>query len=221
MDFDLPPTKTVMVHGFDSSDLIDSFVSSFPDGDLADFYYLSKNNILFLLFNDIRTAIKFHNSRVQNLSFSFTISKYEIPKQNESCSEGNFQSSVCFSLQGAEEDESLLLSHISNFVEIKDMRIIQGDKVVEFYSITDARHAYNSLNGTDFNGGTLVCRWEWDISHNNRKAYVLKTDTIMKRHLYPSTNKRVKINVESSKNPFIRLFDKFIVENLNEIERNI
>jgi len=226
----MPPTRTVMILGFESpEELMEYRTAAFDPELMAEFYTVPKNNLLFFIFYDLRDSVKFtENFRNPRIKAFYTISKYEIPRKGEECTEKSLQSTICFifnNLDVSIEDDFVIsfLSQYGNIRNLKDSEVAQ--KTIEFYSIKDARKAFSSLNGTSFGTGEIKCSWSWDIALKERIEYIRLTDAFIKKGFTCETSpvKRPKIDIpaDGDKNILLKLFDQFIARNINEIEKKV
>lgn len=228
----LEPTRTVLITGFSSVENLEKYKEMIFNPDtMMESYTVSQSKILFLMFFDLRDSVKFFSafkkqSLNSGLNISYTISKYELPKKNEECSDKNKQSTIIFEFVGIEIkiEDNFIVNFLKQYGEVKDLKGTSPYiKVIEFYSIKDAIKAFKALNGSPFATGEIQCKWDWDLTTTTRVAYIKLTDEFIKRKIQNDESsvsesiKRYKLN-ESNKNMFVELFDRFISEHIDEIE---
>ncbi len=79
-------TRTILVYNFEDRNEFDSFTESLNSENVLEFYSVPNTLFLFITFYDIEEAIKFYEEKSEeHLKYEFTISKNEIPKENEEC----------------------------------------------------------------------------------------------------------------------------------------
>jgi hypothetical protein len=231
----LEPSRTVIINGFSNSIELEKYKNAiFNPETMLEQYSVSQSNLLFILFYDLRESIKFLNNFKKSssnfsLNISFTISKYELPRKNEDCSEKNKQSTVMFEFIGIDMNiaDEFVINLLKPYGDIKELKGTSPLlKVIEFYSIKDATKAFNTLNNSPFGAGEIQCRWDWDLLACSRRDYLKITDefikskpTVIVNYSIPEPVKRFKIDQDGNKNMFIDQFDKFIIENIAEIEK--
>lgn len=225
------PTRTIIIAGFCNAEALDTYRSSvFNHEKMIEHYSLPTPHMLFLIFYDLRESIKFYSSfRSEELNISYTISKYEFPKKNEECTEKNLQSTVVFTFKGIDVkiDDSFITGFLKQYGEVKALKATKPyQKIIEFYDIRSARKAFSVLNGSPFGTGDVHCGWEWDIPASVRVDYLKQADEFIRMYsggdeVPPPKKIRVDgiCDGTSRKNMFIALFDKFIVNNIMDIER--
>lgn len=242
----LEPTRTILISGFRSFEELERFrESTFNPETMSQHFCVAQSNILFFLFFDVRDAAKFiSRNENPNLNLSFTISKFELPKKNEECSEKNWQSTVIFEFVGLDIklEDNFFVNLLKQYGDIKELKgSSHCMKVIEFYSIKDAKKAFKALDGSPFANGEIKCRWDWDMLTSTRMAYIKMTDQLIKDSMNKKDNsdlinqeneinsgelnKRIKTENKNEseteydgKNLFIELFDQFISNNISEIE---
>lgn len=229
-------TRTLIIAGFSNSEELENYKNTvFNPDKMVEYYIITQSNLLFLIFYDLRESIKFFNNfKNEELYISYTISKYELPKKNEECSEKCLQSTIIFNFKNIEVkiEDNFVSNFLKQYGEIKSVKTIgTAQKNVEFYDIRDAKKAFNALNNSPFGTGEIVCSWSWDIPVGTRLEYIKKTDDFIKSHMQGESmpkrskieNNKIEVNkIENSsnkKNMFIALFDKFIAENIVEIDK--
>lgn len=227
----LGPTRTLMVVGFGDKDELESFKDTVFDPEkMADFYVVPQTNILFLIFYDVRESVKFFNSfKNSHLKASYTISKHELPRKSDGATEKSMQSSISFQFKNLEVpiEDNFIMNFLKQYGEIRELRNSRpSQKTIEFYDSRDARKAFAALNGSPFGAGEIKCTWVWDMSLGERSEYLKVTDEFIKRYSNigprePNPAKRIRVGANTKKNPFICLFDRFIGENILEIERRL
>lgn len=222
----MEPTRTLIIAGFNSSEELEEYKNAvFNPEDMFEYYTIPKSNILFLVFYDVRKATEFLDEfKDEGLNISYTISKYELPKKNEECTEKHLQSTVLFQFNNVEVgvDDKFMFGFLKPYGEIR--KIKPGSvsiKIVEFFDSRNAKKAFNSLNNSLFGDGKIQCLWTWDIPISTRIEYIKMADEFIKKYSLNNTEpvKRVKSEEKTNKNMFIALFDKFIAENILEIEK--
>jgi len=225
------PTRTVIIAGFSTREELEEYRASvFSPDRMAEHYSLPDPNILFLVFYDLRDSVKFSTGfRAGDLSISYTISMHEFPKKNESCSEENLQSTVTFTFKGIDIkiDDSFVMGFLKQYGDIRALKATQAyQKSIEFYDIRSARKAFGALNASPFGTGEISCEWDWDMSARARMEYVKQADEFIRAYTRKEGEPVAKkMKVEGStcettkKNMFIALFDRFIVDNIMEIEK--
>lgn len=229
-NLELEPTKTILVTGFRETASFEEFKeNSIPKESVAEFYSVPKTYILFIIFYDIREAIKFYNTlnTSTGLVFKYTISKYEIPRKNDECTEKSLQSSINFSFNNLEIgiEDAFVLTLLRNYGEIKELRnSTPTQKTVEFYDTRSAKKAFQAMNNSQFGNGTIQCRWTWDIQASQRAEYLKITDECLRFHgglnIDKLSNESKRIKLDTSKKSIItEMFDEFIAENIDSIEK--
>lgn len=228
----LEPTRTILITGFTSIEQLDKYKESIFNPDtMMESYTVPQSKILFLMFFDLKESVKFYNTFKKQsfnggLSISYTISKYELPKKNEECTEKNKQSTIIFEFAGMEIkiEDNFIVNFLKQYGEVKDLKGTSPFlKIIEFYSIKDAIKAFKTLNGSPFATGEIQCKWDWDLPSSTRVAYIKLTDEFIKRSIKTeeiTVSDQIKKykQSESTKNMFVELFDNFIAENIKDIE---
>lgn len=228
----LEPTRTVLITGFANMESLEKYRDTvFNPETMIENYTAPQSKILFLMFYDLRDSVKFFNffkkqNQSSNLHISFTISKFELPKKNEECSEKNKQSTIIFEFVNMDVkiEDNFIVNFLKQYGEVKELKGTSSFlKVIEFYSIKDAMKAFKALNGSPFATGEIQCKWDWDLTSSTRVSYIKLTDEFIKKssqveESVPEQIKKYKVS-GSSKNMFLELFDNFIGENILEIEK--
>lgn len=222
------PTRTLMIGGFSDRDELESFRDTVFDPERMADSYAPQANILFLVFYDPRESAKFFSSfRNSHLKASYTISKYELPRKGEGALEKNMQGSINFVFKDLEVpvEDSFITSFLKQYGEVREVRNSKpSQKTVEFYDIRDARRAFAALNGSPFGAGEIRCMWVWDLPLGERSEHLKLADDFVRRHSGvakdPNPPKRMRVG-NTKKNPFVSLFDRFIGENILEIEKKL
>lgn len=227
----LDSTRTLLIIGFkNTEEYIDFAKNKLPLNQIQEYYTVLRTNFLFVFFYDLRDAIKYYKEFDKpGLSIRYTISKYEISRKSEECSESNFQGSINLFFNGISVDlkDSQITSTLKVQEDIREIRNCKPNlKTIVFYDIRDAKNVFKRLNDFKFEDGVIKCRWAWDLSIYQRSEYLAKTDELLKTigGLSRETKgeqsvKRIKIEKISNKNVLINLFDRFIVENIGHIEK--
>ncbi|KAI4292028.1 hypothetical protein PAPHI01_1302 [Pancytospora philotis] len=231
------PTRTLLITGFDNEAAYDSYRKlKIPRNMVAEEYTVPKTNFLFVIFYDVRDAIDFvKNFSDAPLRVQYTISKHELPRKGDECSEKNLQSSVSFDFKNVtfEIEDTFLNAFLKQYGEIREIRSDrQGQKIVEFYDRRAAKKAFDTLNDSVFGTGAVKCRWMWDLPLDVRCGYLKATDAALKELAglgsaapapEPATKrfKAASSGPASKKNIFVERFDKLIGTNISEIERII
>lgn len=222
----MDPTRTLIIAGFNSMEELEEYKNAvFNPDEMLEYYIVPKSNILFLVFYDVRKASEFLDVfKDDTLNISYTISKYELPKKNEECTEKHLQSTVLFQFNNVEVgvDDKFMFGFLKPYGEIRKIKPGSVNiKIVEFYDFRDARKAFNALNNSLFGDGKIQCFWTWDIPISTRIEYIKMADEFIKKYTLKAGEsvKRVKVEEKTNKNMFVALFDKFIAENILEIEK--
>lgn len=228
----LSPTRTLIIAGFcDSQELEEYKNSVYAAEKIAEYYTIPQSNILFLVFYDLRESMRFYNNfKHEDLSISYTISKHELPKKNEECMERNLQGSVtfCFKNIDIRIEDNFVTNFLKQYGEVKALKNSSAyQKTIEFFDIRDARKAFNALNNSPFGTGEITCFWTWDIPVWSRIEYLKLADEFIKQKKNEAPPKRARIEIKpeariganGKKNMFVALFDRFIAENIIEIEK--
>lgn len=227
----LEPTRTVLITGFGNLESLEKYKDAFFNPEtMLESYSVPQSKILFLMFYDLRDSVKFFNffkkqNQNTNLQISYTISKFELPKKNEECSEKNKQSTIIFEFVDIDVkiEDNFIVNFLKQYGEVKELKGTSSFlKVIEFYSIKDAIKAFKALNGSPFATGEIQCKWDWDLTSSARVSYIKLTDEFIKRsaqaeEVISDQTKRYK-PIGTSKNMFLELFDSFIAKNISEIE---
>lgn len=233
LDKPLEPTRTLLIVGFENTEAYEHYRdSSIPHDKIVEHYTIPKSNFLFVIFYDVRDAIEFvKNFPDGPLRVQHTISKYEIPRKIDECSEKSLQCSINFLFRGLEVniEDGFMANFLKQYGDIREVRNSKPQqKTVEFFDIRGAVKAFETLNESTFGAGIVKCRWVWDLPLNQRAEYLRLTDVLLKQFAnLPGENvapvsKRARVGEpasSSNKNVFIALFDRFIGENIGDVEK--
>ncbi|ELA41548.1 uncharacterized protein VICG_01412 [Vittaforma corneae ATCC 50505] len=228
----LNPTRTLIIAGFCDSQELEEYKNSVYNSEkMVEYYTIPHHNVLFLVFYDLRESVKFYsNFKHEELGISYSISKHELPKRNEECTEKHLQGSVIFFFKNIDVkiEDNFVINFLKQYGEIKALKYSSTyQKTIEFFDIRDARKAFNALNGSPFGTGEISCFWAWDIPVGSRVEYIRLADELIRQGGSEASPKRARIEIKSDakveasskKNMFVAAFDKFIVENIMEIEK--
>ncbi|TBU19512.1 hypothetical protein CWI38_0207p0040 [Hamiltosporidium tvaerminnensis] len=222
-------TRTVLITNLENAEQIKPFYKDLP---VKEVYTIKENqNILFIIFYDLRNAELFFQ-RCSTLPFPavpiYTVSKYEIPRESDKCDEGKNQSTILITNKDnntlSEEEVSKMCSIFGEIKAVREYR--HNQKFVEFYDSRSALEAFKKINEKNSNNN-LNLRFVWDNSVKARWDYINNTDRVLKsfqENKYKNEIvKRKKLSKEEEitkkKNFYIGLFDDFIIQNINEIEK--
>lgn len=229
LDRPLGATRTVLVTGFEDAAAYERYRDSGIPGDkILEHYTIPNSNFLFLIFYDVRDAIEFvKNFAGGPLRAQHTISKHEIPRRADECTERNLQSSIHFLFRGVDVgvEDAFMASFLRQYGEIREIRNSKPQqKTIEFFDRRSAVRAFEALNESTFGAGTVRCRWVWDLPMSHRAEYLRQTDELLRRSIpeEAGTPKRHKTNElagTNGRNIFVALFDRFIGENISDVER--
>lgn len=236
-DRQIVPTRTLILTGFaDTQEYEDFRKNNLPKDKVFETYTVPNSNFLFVIFFDLRDSMKFKNSfNYSNLKVQYTISKYEIPKKSEECSGSNYQSTVNFLFKDVEitVEDTFIVNFLKQYGEIRELKSTKPQqKTIEFFDFRSAQKAYDTLNDSVFGTGTVKCKYMWDLPLHCRTEYLAQTDELLsqltKNSYIPDSKtknndldnvKKPKLNDDSNKNVFLKLFDSFIATNMSSIER--
>lgn len=221
---DFEPTRTVIIAGFQSNEELEEYKNSvFNPEKMVEYYTIPQTRIIFIIFYNITESINFYsNFRSESLRINYTISKYELPKKNEVCTERSLQGTVSITFKNIDMkvEDDFVKNFLKQYGEIMSVKsgAQMNQKIVEFFDIRDAQKMFNTMNNSPFGTGELQCAWMWDMSVSTRVNYIKLADEFI-RSQADGLVKRVKVEKNSRKNIFVDLFDKFIAKNILEIER--
>lgn len=231
----LEATRTILITGFKNTKEYEEYVKTKLNMELvAEYYTIPPTNFLFVVFYDLREAIKCYKEFCggqSHLKASYTISKYEISKKVDDCSEKNLQSSINFYFKNVEIliDDIFITNLLKKYGKIRELRNCKpNQRTVVFYDIRSAKNAFLALNNSEFDKGVIKCRWVWDLSMGQRSEYLCITDELLqgvniltkKGEVNENKNKRNKLNkIHKKKDVITDTFDKLIINNLNIIEK--
>ncbi|KAM0680163.1 hypothetical protein GINT2_001546 [Glugoides intestinalis] len=221
---DLEPTRTVIIAGFQSNEELEEYKSTvFNPEKMVEYYTIPQTRIIFMIFYNISESINFYNNfRSDYLRINYTISKYELPKKNEVCTEKSLQGTVSITFKNIDSkvEDDFVKNFLKQYGEIMSVRSEAqvNQKIIQFFDIRDAQKMFNTMNMSPFGTGELQCAWMWDMSVSTRVNYIKLADEFIWSQV-DGLVKRVKIEKNSKKNIFVDLFDKFIAKNVLDIER--
>ncbi|ORD97173.1 OML2 [Hepatospora eriocheir] len=226
------PTRTLLITGLDNENQVEKFISMQSQDSILETYRVPKTCLLFITFFDIRNSIDLLKNlnllkdQFPNLNIFYTISKNELPSNEDECKEKNNQASVIVQYKNFNLSSDKIYDLASTCGEIRECRMDKvGQKIYEYFNIKAAKIALNELNLADFEGGNVKTKPVWDIMPNQKATILNRTDQIIKEELDKkqiNLNESIKrIKTSKSKNIFIDQFDEFIINNLSQIERLI
>lgn len=225
-------TRTLLVTGFANEKHQTAFKSYCTNTyDVMETYTINNSfKLLFLTFYDLREAIKLYNERYDNLNYVYTISKYEIPRENERCDDTKHQSTLLFIFRKftVPINDSELLHQISGIADVIKVRMSKNyQKCIEFYNSKQAKLIRSKFSDGRYGQGELQLKWQFDLEPEARFELIKKTDAILKNLLDMPPQRKGSEIIEDArktrleknkKHEYVKLFDKFIASHLDEIE---
>lgn len=197
-------TKTLLFVSVDDLQELTSYLQQY---DIREIYSIPNNeSCVCVMFYNIKESEDCHNSYKKYNSY-YTISKYELPKDQEKCDCTKNQSTIFISCKNNTPFEDTGLLCYDDIKEIRSANLMT--KCVEFFDSRVADKFYKELNGKPYKDTELVVKYVWDMSTKTKWDIIRATDLVIPNNVY----KKNKVK----KNMFIELFDNFICENIDKI----
>lgn len=204
-------------------------------GEIRETYGIKdKKSIIFFMFYDLRCAKKAHetyqNQQIgtSTIKMHYTISKYEIPREEDMCDYSKNQGTLLLISRDLEAplSEPEIISMFSQYGDIKELREYKTfQKFIEFWDSRCAIKAYNDFGERKYKTGILLVKYLWDTNRKMRWDIIKETDNILQginenMEAEQPVKKRAMnpIGLGKENNVFMRAFDDFIIENIVEIE---
>ncbi|WUR03261.1 MEI2-like protein [Vairimorpha necatrix] len=202
-------TKTLLVTNIpDISIFTKKLKESF---EIREVYTIPNNDtFLFVIFYNIKDADQCQKELLsKGYKAYFTISKYEFPKDHEKCDKDKNQSTLFISSKNLSDyNESVL----SEYGEIREIRGANPTTIcVEYF---DSRSADTCVSELSKKGVTV--KYVWDMSTKTKWDIIRHTDSVISQ-VIPPVQKKKKPVINVYKNMFIKEFDEFISENIDDI----
>ncbi|KAI5190551.1 hypothetical protein NEMIN01_1089 [Nematocida minor] len=222
-------TRTILITNFSKnishSDLLRTCKTY---GEVKEHFIMNnKHSVFFVCFYDLRSAQKAYSSLVDDknkFTVKYAISLKEIPKGSDSCSEDKNQGSVTYT--ASEEIKAENENEVSDVVK-------KGKEITaKFY---DSREALKYLEAIKASHPRASPKIVWDNDLRKRITLLKAAEEIVKnapqgffkgivddekpqkRHINPVVDTEAKKKVKISTNWMIAEFDKFIMDNADEI----
>jgi RNA recognition motif-containing protein len=236
-------TRTLLITGIESSAAHPKIKAELEKyGDVKETYTIKNSQkFMFAIFYDIRHAQKAQgnmdgmNIDGSTIDVTYTVSKYEIPREGDRCDETKNQGTLLLVTRDlsqpiTEQEVRDMFSDDGGIKVVRDYKAFQ--KFIEFYDCRKACEVYKNFNETDYKNGKIMLRFVWDYALRVRCDMIKQTDAILQR--LQSTDKRrgsdenakkKKIGEPKAKGTqksvFYRALDDFIAENISEISRMV
>lgn len=228
-------TRTILITNF-SKDISHSDIlrTCKMCGDVKEHFVMNnRHSVFFVSFYDLRSATKAHKSLASNEKHRFVvkyaISLREIPKGSDTCSEEKNQGSVAYSASEEIDPE--------DSKEVLDISKKGKEITVQFF---DSREAIKFLNKIKESNPRAAPRIVWDNDLRKRIKILKESEEIVKNapggffkgvgdEEHPQKRaflakepteikKKVKLSVN---NWMVAVFDRFIIENADDIANDI
>lgn len=199
-------TKTLLIINIQD---VSSFIIQIKQSyDIKEIYNIPNNNsLLFVIFFNIKDSERCHKDLLQKgIKNYFTISKYELPKDQEKCDKGKNQSTLFISPKNLLDFNEMSLKQYGEVREVRNAN--PTTFCVEFF---DSRSADKCFD--DFSSQSIPVKYVWDMSTKTKWDIIKHTDSVISQILPLKKKKTCLVN----KNMFIKEFDDFIAENIDEI----
>lgn len=228
---ELKPTRTLLVSGIktqEENEQIRAFISK--QGEVKEMYTIQDSvHVLFAIMYDIRDSEKALNGlRAQGKSVTYTVSKYEIPREVDRCDETKNQGTLLLVSRDldapfTEEEVRKMFEGFGTLKCIREYKTFQ--RFIEFYDSRSAVAAQKKLHETAYGKGTIIIRFVWDTTTKQRWAMINNTDAILKAADLDNRS-MLRRDADASKkiyekNEFLRALDDFIINNLDKIEKYV
>lgn len=221
------PTRTLLVSKIKNEEENTQIRESVAKaGSVREIYTIRDSvSILFVIMHDTRECEKaFGMLKSQGKCVTYTVSKYEIPREIDRCDESKNQGTLLLVSRDLEapftDDEVYKL-----FEEFGDVKCVREYKTfqrfIEFYDSRCAVAAYKKLHEKPYGKGTTIIRFVWDMTSKQRWAMIANTDAILKSAEIEDKDIPGRASDKNiyDKNFFLKALDDFIVENLDKLEK--
>ena len=224
---DHKPTRTLLVSKIGSQEENSKIREEvLRHGDVREMYTIQDSfSVLFVMMYDIRASEKVFNVlKAQEKNVTYTISKYEIPREVDRCDESKNQGTLLLVSRDLEEplSDQMVREMFQEFGDIKCIREYKTfQRFIEFYDSRSAIAAHKKLHEKAYGKGVIIIRFVWDISNKQRWSMIAETDSILKNLDIGDTSEHAVSGNKKiyDKNFFLKVLDDFIVENLDRIEK--
>lgn len=197
-------TKTLL---FVSVDVLQDLKSQLDRYVIKEIYKIPNNeSCVCVMFYNIKESEDCHMALSQYTSY-YTISKYELPKDQEKCDAYKNQSTLLISCKNNTSFDDISLFNNDDIREIRNSNTLT--KCIEFFDSRVADKYFKELNGKPYKETELVVKYVWDLSTKTKWDIIRATDLVIPNNVC----KKSKIK----KNMFVELFDNFICENIDKI----
>ena len=223
---DVKVTRTILISKIkdeEERNKIKEFINN--SAQVKEFYTIQdSSHLLFAVFYDSRESEKVYKELIKmEKNVIFTVSKYEIPKEGDRCDETKNQGTIL--LVSRDLNTPFVESEIRElFAEFGDLKAVRDykpyQKFIEFYDTRGCIASHKKLHEKEHNGGTILIRYIWDMSPQQRWNYIEATDSILKTMDFKNVQPPAPPKIYE-KNIFLKALDDFIVENLDNIEEII
>ncbi|EJW02193.1 hypothetical protein EDEG_03369 [Edhazardia aedis USNM 41457] len=237
--YDVSETRTLLITNISEEDQPQLKEALAELGDIRETYTIAGRNILFVIFYDVRAAMQakasMNNKQIgqSTIKINYTVSKYEIPKENDICDETKNQGTLLLVSRDLQTPltEKEIVAILGSYGEIKEIREYKAfQKFVEFYDTRCAVKAYNDFGERAYKNGTLMLRYLWDMSKKKRWEFVKETDDILEGLIESTPNndsgeevskiRKIAV-VPKDKHYIVKAFDDFIADNIDTISEMI
>lgn len=231
----LKETRTLLITNISSEDDYKRLKEKLEGtGKVKETYGILENtSILFVIFFDLRHAKKIkeslHEQKIGSsiLKVYYTISKYEIPREGDTCDDTKNQGTLLIisrDLKVPLTDEEIY-QLFSPFGEIKELREYKPfQKFIEYWDSRCTINAYRKFGEQKYKEGVILLRYLWDSNTKMRWDIIRETDNLLqnlKKEEIEEPVKRLKVEkkIDKNKNVFMRAMDDFLIENLDLISK--
>lgn len=236
---ELKETRTLLITNIQNeADLILIKEKMDEMGEIRETYGIKdKKSIIFFMFYDLRCA-KMAREKYQNQTIGtstvkmyFTISKYEIPREEDMCDYTKNQGTLLLISRDLDVPltDKEIIALFSQYGDIKELREYKAfQKFIEFWDSRCAIKAFNEFGERRYKKGMLLVKYLWDTNRKMRWDIINETDNILQKICEPVSvcepvAKKQAFSpvsvVVKDRNVFTQAFDDFIFENIGEIEQ--
>lgn len=229
-------TRTILITNIKTdSDLVLLKEKMENIGEIRETYGIKdKKSIIFFMFYDTRCAAQAKNTLNNTvigtslIKIHFTISKYEIPREEDLCDFTKNQGTLLLISRDLEAplSDSEIITMFSIYGDVKELREYKTfQKFIEFCDSRCAIKAFNEFGERRHKNGTLLVKYLWDTNRKMRWDIIKATDSILQdiceSEVEEPVIKRQAVikSTTRNKNVFVRAQDDFIFENIDVIEK--
>ncbi|KAK6090326.1 hypothetical protein P3W45_000683 [Vairimorpha bombi] len=212
-------TKTLLITDIED---ISSFGTNLKSKyEINEVYTIPTNTtLLFVIFFNIKESERcYKDLLLQNYKVHYTISKYELPKDQEKCEKGKNQSTVFITQKNRPINENEeIIKAVELCGEIRDIRDTNiYTKCFEYFDSRSADRCVKEFSTKKYKDMDVSVKYVWDMSTKTKWDIIRYTDNILSQQAVVQKRKVSSLK----KNLFINILDEFISENINEISKAI